>query len=277
MPKPPPTSGVVTRTAALSSPMVRASSSRRPQTPWPEKATCSRAPSHSAKQPRGSIGIAFARLSTSSRRVVCAAAAKARVHRRLVAVRPVEGEVVRRLRMDRRPADGRRHVHRQVVEVEGDHLRRVEARLARLGHHDRERLAGEAHRRRRPAPAAAAWRRASRRGSSPPRRRWSSRACRRSPRAVKTATTPGAAAAVAHVESSAPARAPPGCAGRPRAARPPAPRRRCSVPVRSESARPPCGARSGWFRTSWLPRSQAASLRFSGAAPDTSGFHFGVQ
>ena len=78
MPKPPPTSGVVTRTAALSSPRFRASSSRSPQTPCPEKATCSRSPSHSAKQPRGSIGIAFARLSTRSSRVVCAAAAKAR-------------------------------------------------------------------------------------------------------------------------------------------------------------------------------------------------------
>ena len=103
------------------------------------------------------------------------------LHRRLVAVRPVEGEVVRRLRMDGRPADGRRHVDRQVLEIEGDHLRRVEARLARLRHHDRERLAGEAHRgvgQRRP-PRVGATRAVT--VLHHRRRRWSSRACRRSP------------------------------------------------------------------------------------------------
>ena len=87
---------------------------------------------------------------------------------------------------------------------------------------------------------------------------------------------PGAAAARGHVEPSDPG-------VRHRAAqedgvraRPPAPRRRCSGPRRSGSGRPPCAARSGWFRTSWF-LFPAASCGSPVQPRDTSGFRFGVQ
>ena len=199
------------------------------------------------------------------------------LHRRLVAVRPVEGEVVRRLRMDGRPADGRRH-----VRPAGPRGRRRSSPPRRGPPRASPPPRPRAPRRRSAPPSSAS---TGRRGLAPARAvavlhhrggdgvlelagevpRGEDRHHPRRPRRV------------AHVDREHAGRAPPGCAGRRRAARPPAPRRRCSVPVRSETGRPPCGARSGWFRTSWLPRSRAASSRFSGAAPDTSGFPFGVQ
>ena len=116
MPKPPPTSGVVTRTASVSSPSFSASSSLQPPDPLAGEADM---------QPRAvPFGVAAARLHRHSPSPGCRPAragwcarraAKVAGDLRLVAERPVVGDVRRRLGVDRRPARGGRHVHRQIA------------------------------------------------------------------------------------------------------------------------------------------------------------------
>ena len=77
IPNPPPTSGLVTRTASGGRPSIRASSFFCVQTPCPFTQRCSRAPSHSAQAPRGSIGFTITRLWITSSRTRCAAPASA--------------------------------------------------------------------------------------------------------------------------------------------------------------------------------------------------------
>ena len=79
MPNPPPTSGLVTRTASSSMPSALAKFDLVPQTPCPFTDTWRRSPSYSAKQPRGSIEFTMTRLSPISRLTVLAAASNAAV------------------------------------------------------------------------------------------------------------------------------------------------------------------------------------------------------
>ncbi len=65
-------------------------------------------------------------------------------HRPLVAERPVVGEVLRGLLMDRRAAHGGLHVGGQVLEVADDQLDRVHRLRPGLRHHHGDRLAGVA-------------------------------------------------------------------------------------------------------------------------------------
>ena len=223
MPKPPPTSGVVTRTASVGRPeLVGELVAAAPQTPWPEKPTCIR--------PSVPFGGGAARLHRVRHHPVvdelepgaCARPRRrSRVDLGLVAEGPVVGEVLRRLGMDRRPADRRSRRAPAVVEIAGDQLGGVERGRPGLGDDHRDRLADVAdavvgqHRPR----AAPAPREPSR--FSPSRSPSRSASCRRSRAAVKTASTPGAAAAVGDVEAARCGRARPGCGRRPRARRPP--------------------------------------------------------
>ena len=141
MPKPPPTSGLVTRTAASSSPNALAIQPFMPQTPCPPKARCSRSPSHSAKAPRGSIELTMMRLSSSREADAAGGGGEGRLGRRLVAQRPVVGHVAGRLGMDLRPAGRKLHMDRQIGGVEGDRLDRVAGLRDGFGHHRCDRLA----------------------------------------------------------------------------------------------------------------------------------------
>lgn len=84
------------------------------------------------------------RLSSSSRRVVWAAAAKALGDFRLVAMGPVVGEIPRRFRVDGFAARRGGGVHGQIVEIADDEVEGIHGLGAALRHDDGNGLAREA-------------------------------------------------------------------------------------------------------------------------------------